>query len=229
LLLPLILSACGNPWAAGDSAGGSGASTLDTTPYRLTYVAVGASDAFGVGTDDPDQQNWPTVLVEQLGGRVHLINLGVPGTTVAQAQQTQVAIALDAQPNLVTVWLAVNDLVAGVPLPTYQRQLQTLVTRLTQGTHARIFVGNLPRLSLLPYFAGRDASVLDAQVRAWNAAIAAVCAATGATLVDLYTGSAVLGSNPDDISGDGLHPSTLGAQLLAGAFAAAIARAGAGG
>ena len=53
----------------------------------LTYVAVGASDAFGVGTGDPSHDNWPTVLSHDLGGSVHLVNLGIPGITVEGARR----------------------------------------------------------------------------------------------------------------------------------------------
>jgi lysophospholipase L1-like esterase len=222
LLLTLVLSSCANPWAPGGSSQVSGHSTLDTTRYRTTYVAIGASDSFGIGTDDPDQQNWPTVLARTLGADVHLINLGVPGATVAEAQQAQLTVALDAHPDLVTVWLAVNDLADGVPLASYQQHLQALLASITQGSHARIYVGDIPDLTQLPFFAQRDPTALRTTVQQWNAAIAADCAAEGATLVDLYTGSAGLASNPEYISSDGLHPSTLGAELLAAAFAAAI-------
>jgi lysophospholipase L1-like esterase len=56
----------------------------------------------------------------------------------------------------------------------------------------------------------------------WNAAIAAACAREGATLVDLYSDWRELRAHPEYISGDGLHPSTLGAQRLAEIFRQAI-------
>ncbi|HKW21310.1 MAG TPA: SGNH/GDSL hydrolase family protein, partial [Ktedonobacterales bacterium] len=80
----------------------------------FTYVAIGASDAFGVGTDDPAVDNWPTVLSHLLGSDAHLVNLGIPGETVAEARRTELPVALDAKPSLVTVWLGVNDIVQSV-------------------------------------------------------------------------------------------------------------------
>lgn len=215
----LFVTSCAAPWAATAPP-----RTLTTTLARLTYVAVGASDTYGIGTEDPDQTSWPIDLTRQLGAGVHLVNVGFPGATVAQAQQTQLPVALAAHPDIVTVWLAVNDLIADVPLPIYQRQLQTLLTGLAQGTQAHTYVGNLPKLTLIPYFAQEDPAALDAKVRQWNAAIAAVCQTTGATLVDLYAGSQDIARNPIFISGDGLHPSTPGAELLAQYFLAAIRR-----
>lgn len=225
LLAMLVLSACGNAGGTAGSAATNAPGAADAARYRLTYVAVGASDAFGIGTDDPDQQAWPTSLTQLLGDRVHLINLGIPGATVAQAQQTETPIALDAHPDIITVWLAVNDLADGVALPTYRAQLQALLASLVGGTHARVYVGNVPDLTLLPHFADRDPAALSAQVRQWNDTIAGVCAATGATLVDLYAVSQGLTSNPDYISGDGFHPSAVGALHLATIFADAILRA----
>ncbi len=194
--------------------------------YRLTYAAIGASDAYGVGTGDPDQRSWPTDLRNAFGFNVHLINLGIPGATVAQALQDELPIAQASQPDVITVWLAVNDLIDKVPLGTYTQQLQSLLSALRQNTHARIFVGNVPDLTLLPYFSNDDPVALATQVRQWNRAIAAVCAATGAHLVDLFSQWSELADHPEYISDDGLHPSDLGAQRLAEIFAQAIQDAG---
>src|SRR5713101_1100073 len=55
--------------------------TSATTPHQksvkqITYVAIGASDTFGLGTNDPYDDNWPTDLASLLGAsHIHLINL----------------------------------------------------------------------------------------------------------------------------------------------------------
>ena len=64
----------------------------------ITYVALGASDAFGVGTYDVNDDNWPAVLADDLGGSVHLVNLGIPGATVAEATRAELPIALMPSP-----------------------------------------------------------------------------------------------------------------------------------
>jgi acyl-CoA thioesterase I len=196
--------------------------TATAAAATITYVALGASDAFGIGTDDPDRQNWPTVLAGKLGSRVHVIDLGIPGATVASAQRDELPIALAAHPRIVTVWLAVNDFAAGVDLDTYASELTSLLAVLRAGTPAQVYVGNLPDLSLVPYFSSANPATLRAQVTAWNAAIARVCSAEGAHLVDLAAGWSALAEHPEFISSDGLHPSTAGAAQLAAVFAAAI-------
>src|SRR5512146_2728109 len=129
---------------------------LATSPRDFTYVAIGASDAFGVGADDPADDNWPTALSHLLGSDAHLVNLGIPGETVAEARRTELPVALDAKPSLVTVWLGVNDIVQSVSVKEYETQLEALLRALQQRTHARVFVGNIPDLTLLSFFAGYD-------------------------------------------------------------------------
>ncbi len=191
---------------------------IASSQHDFTYVAIGASDAFGVGADDPDEDNWPTVLTHLLGSDTHLINLGIPGETVAEARQTELPIALDAKPSLVTVWLGVNDIVQSISVQDYESQLEALLRSLQQQTHAHVFVGNIPDLSLLSFFAGYDQTALRATISYWNAAIAQAVAATGASLVDLYAGWNELATHPEYIAGDGLHPSTEGAKRLAEVF-----------
>ncbi len=185
-------------------------------------MAVGASDAFGVGTRDPDRESWPTVLSELLTPPVRLVNLGIPGETVGRALANELPIALSASPQILTIWLGVNDLSDGVALDTYTSQLTTLIATLRKGTHARIVVGNLPDLALLPAFSRSNVAALTSKVRQWNAAIANVCALQGVGLVDIFAGWNELADHPEYISSDGLHPSALGAERLAMLFDAAL-------
>jgi lysophospholipase L1-like esterase len=220
----LLIAGCAAPFGRSSSSGAP-AAPRPSAP-DVTYVALGASDAYGIGTDDPDRLNWPSVLAGELGGPAHLVNLGIPGATVANALRAELPVALDARPAVVTIWLAVNDLANGTDLATYTRQLTALVVALRQGTAARIFVGNLPDLTLLPYFSANDPAALGAAVKSWNAAIASVCRNEGAYLVDLNAGWRDLADHPEYISSDGLHPSTAGAARIADAFASAIRAAG---
>jgi len=198
---------------------------LTTAP--LTYVAIGASDAFGFGTDHPLTENWPTVVAHRLSSSIHLINLGIPGATAELALRDETPIALDAQPDLITIWLGVNDLDNGVPLADFTRELRTLLGALRAGTSARIYVANLPDLSLLPYFAAKGNSFgLQAEVVQWNAAIAQATRDTGAALVNLFVGESELATHPEYISKDGFHPSTIGARRIAEVFLAAIEEGG---
>lgn len=216
LVVMLFVAACGASRQATTTH-----ATRSPSPQNI-YVAVGASDAFGVGTDDPDRQSWPTVLSELLAPGPRLVNLGIPGETVSRALANELPIALATNPQIVTIWLGVNDFGGGVALNTYKQQLSSLVSALRQGTSARIVVGNLPDLALLPAFSNYNATTLTMQVQQWNGAIAAICAAQGVGLVDVFSGWSELADHPEYISSDGLHPTALGAQRIAALFDAAL-------
>src|SRR5947209_4866568 len=190
-------------------------------PRPVTYVAIGASDAVGVGARDPETEGWVPRFGAQLGTNVRVINLGVSGSTLGQALDEQVGPALDAQPDVVTVWLAVNDLNARVPLDQYAAELDTLLTQL-DGTRARVLVGNVPDLGRLAAYRGIDPAPLQAEVDRWNNVIAETTARHGATLVDLYARWQEVAQHPEYLSADGFHPSSEGYQALAEVFGEAV-------
>ena len=184
----------------------------------FTYVAIGASDSFGIGTDDPARQSWPVVLAGLIGPDTHLVNLGIPGETVAEARATELPVALDADPQVVTVWLGVNDIVQSVPVDVFATNLEAMLRALDEHTHAHVFVANIPDLTALPYFATFDQQALQQKIARWNAAIDKVVGATRAILVDLDTSWSAVAQHPEYIASDGLHPSTEGAKQLAAVF-----------
>lgn len=225
LLLAPNLAACGT-LVNRPPTRHSAALAHEAPPTRLTYVAIGASDAFGVGTDDPATESWPSVLTNDLGPGVHLINLGIPGETVGAALQNELPVAIGTKPNVITIWLAVNDIADGVPLDTYRTQLTVMLATLKQGTHARVFVANVPDLTVLPYFSNYDPVALAARVEQWNEVITSVTSAEDGVLVNLAGYSAQLAQHPEYLASDGLHPSVLGAEALATVFATSIRQSG---
>ena len=186
----------------------------------LTYVAMGASDSIGVGAGDPTTQGWVPQLAQRLGPDTRLVDLGVYGTLLHDALSQQLPEAIAAQPDVVTVWLAVNDFNAPVPLPQYEADLDTLLTALETQTNARILVGNVPDLSTVPNYAaaGIPPILVQFETLRWDAAIAAVVARHNATLVDLLPYWQEMQQHPEYVSADGFHPSALGYARLADVF-----------
>ncbi len=188
-------------------------------PRPLTYVAIGASDTVGVGASAPEQESWPAVLHRRLPSGSRLVNLGVSGSLIRQALDQQLPVALDSDPDLVTVWLAVNDYAARVALSRYASELDTLLGSLRAHTRATILVGNVPDLSVLPVAARFDLRDVDR----WNAAIAEISRRHDATLVDLRATWRAVADHPEYISSDGFHPSSTGYRRLADVFYASAA------
>ena len=190
-----------------------------TPKARLTYVAIGASDTFGTGTDDPQSESWPADLALKLGRGVRFVNLGIPGIHAHEALQVELPVAIDARPDLVTVWLAVNDLADHVPADSYAHDLDTLLSRLHEALpHARIAVANVPDLTLLPHFRSTNVSALRSQITAYNTTIAATVTRHHVILVDLYSLWHELANHPEYISNDGFHPNALGYSRIAQIF-----------
>src|SRR5918912_574483 len=129
VFLQLLAMACAQP-----------AQPALAPPRPLTYAALGASDAVGVGATHPESEGWVPRFGASLGADTRILNLGVSGSTLAQALQEQLPPALDAHPDVVTVWLAVNDLNARTPLDRYTADLDNLLGRL-EPVHARVLVG----------------------------------------------------------------------------------------
>ncbi len=186
---------------------------------RLTYAAIGASDTFGIGTDDPQTQSWPADLAAKLGDGVHLINLGIPGIHADSALGVEVPIALDSHPDLITIWLAVNDLADNVPTATYAHNLDVILTRLqVLSPHTRIAVANVPDITLLPRFQTANAQALHSQIASYNTTIASLVQRHHVLLVDLYARWQDLANHPDYISDDGFHPNAFGYAAIATIF-----------
>jgi lysophospholipase L1-like esterase len=191
---------------------------------RLTYVAIGASDTVGIGANDPQSEAWVALVHDRLPAGTRFLRLGVSGSTTRDAMESQLPRAEAAKPDLVTVWLAVNDFNAGVPLQEYRQNLSEILRRMAV-TGARTFVANMPDLSGIPRYEEVDPVILRAHVAEWNLVIAEVARSNGAILVDLWPPSQDLKDQPELLSPDDqFHPSTAGHQALADIFLDAISR-----
>jgi len=223
LICLAALAACG----ASSSVTRPAASPTATHAASVVYVALGASDAVGVGAADPNTQGYVPVLISRLPKDADALNLGVSGYKVHDALQNKIAAALNAHPTLVTVWLAGNDFRGCTPLNTYIADLNALLDQLKSGTKAQVFVANLPDMSLLPAMRPGSQGLgachqtetsqqMRAETQTWNAAIAQSVGSHGDDLIDLYR--AGLASHPEYISGDGFHPTAAGHLRLADLF-----------
>jgi acyl-CoA thioesterase-1 len=195
-----------------------------TASSGIRYVAIGASDSVGVGASDPAKGSWPALIAARLpAGSPAYTNLGVSGSLALQAVTQQLPGAIAQKPNLVSVWLAVNDLNATIEPASFADALRPIVDGLVQNTSATIFVGNVPDLRTVPAYSGVDKARLLAGIQAYNEAIAAIAASSPSrvTVVDLFTGSAALVAT-GTVSQDGFHPSDEGYQLIADRFASAM-------
>lgn len=218
------------------------------------FVAVGASETVGAGADiDRLRDAWPAAFYARSLPRATVYyNLGIGGETTAAALNDELPRALALHPTLVSVWLNVDDLGAGVSAADYEAELGTMIHALRQQGRAKVLVANTPVLDGLPLvrfclaegpppsnqtsggcpltLAGGvqlTPRLLDTSVDAYNQATARVVAAQGAILVDLHGQGDVGALHPDYVDReDGFHPSDRGHAAVAAVFGAALRAAG---
>ncbi|GCE04150.1 SGNH/GDSL hydrolase family protein [Dictyobacter aurantiacus] len=227
----LFLSACGgssSPVKTNQPATTPTATTVASAKLLngpLVYVALGASDAVGVGSQQPGSQGYVPLISDRLPKGSHMINLGVSGIHLHEALTRELPLALNTDPQLITIWLVTNDFIAGVPYNDYMHDLDSMLKQLHSQTQARMVMANLPDLTRLPAFARSSAAQktqMRSEIQRWNASIASLAHKYGVTLVDLTAEDSLLTSHPEYISGDGFHPSAAGYVQLSNLFWQAI-------
>jgi acyl-CoA thioesterase I len=202
---------------------GDGSSTQNAFGSRteIAYVALGASDAVGIGAE-PLDNGYVYVIerrLEEEGYNVDLDNFGIPGVEISEIVSAELPLAVTESPDLVTLFTGANDLIDGDDPATFEQELDELLGKLERDTDATIVVATLPDLVRLPRFQDSPSPhVTDARVTAFNSAISRQASAHGARVADLFS---VL-VTPDYVSSDGFHPSNRGYEAIADVFLDAL-------
>jgi lysophospholipase L1-like esterase len=195
----------------------------------------------GVGSELPLRDAWTQVFFGQaLPRRAVFVNLGIPGATAQDALEREIPYARRLHPDVVTIWLNANDILAGTSPTAYAHVLDRILGSLDDG--ARVLVANTPPLQLLPaYLACRRGApaagppclagfelpgprAVAGLVSRYNAAISAVAGRHGAVVVDLHSAGVHAAAShelPRLVGPDGFHPSTPGHRRVAHLFARA--------
>ncbi len=190
-------------------------------PGEFGYVALGASDAVGIGAL-PLRRGYVFRIrdaLEEQGRDVALSNLGIPGAQIGDIARIA-RLAPAARPDLITLWTGANDLIDGASPEQFEEALERLLDDLRETTDALILIGDLPDLTRLPRFRDRPNPVVtSARVRAFNDAIRAQADDFDIGVVRLSELDMF-----DEITSDldGFHPSNEGHRLIAEAFLAQI-------
>ncbi len=219
LCLLILLTSCG-----GSPETQSTSLTIHQTPLPkgpITYIALGASDAVGVGSKEPGSQGYVPLLAQKLPKGSHVVNLGISGIHLKGAIDQELPIATTSSPDLVTIWLVANDFIGGVSYDSYMHDLDRLLSELKRSTHARIVMANLPDLTKLPLLSNQSQArkaQIQQTIQRWNTSIDQTAKKYDVTVVDLYSHNSQITAHPEYISGDGFHPSPAGYVQLANYF-----------
>src|SRR2546425_82081 len=180
----------------------------------VVYVALGDSTVQGVGASSKDR-NYVSRLLSRLRTlypNARVVNLGIGGATSADVLAGQLDQAIELKPDLVTLSIGPNDITQGVPVESYEHNVEAILRRLNDKTRAVIVVNLLPDLAVTPRFRGRpqEATVGRLTMR-FNDALRGQATAIGAEVVDLYEVSREeVPRRPELVGSDGYHPSDVG-------------------
>ncbi|HEX5941809.1 MAG TPA: SGNH/GDSL hydrolase family protein [Anaerolineales bacterium] len=186
---------------------------------EFIYMALGASDATGVGAI-PLTEGYVYLINRGLQQRIpgtFLINLGVPVARIDLIkEQVRVAKQLGTKADLVTVWTGTNDLVHGDDPRKFQEDLRFLLRTVHDSVSKTIVIANIPDLTQLPRFRATPSPVVTLErIKAYNRAIESEAAAVDAALLNLFA-QPVRENLVFDL--DGFHPNEAGHRELARLF-----------
>ncbi len=182
----------------------------------VNYVALGASDAFGIGAS-PITRGYVYRIkdgFEDRGRKVNLLNLGIPTADIPAIKKTaKAALKRDKDIDLVTIWTGANDLIGGNDAGEFEEDLESMLARLRSESNAYIVIMNLPDLTQIKKFReDPDRDVTLERVTAFNQAITRQAQKYKVPIVDFFKAA------PGDMlvsKKDGFHPNNDGHQKIA--------------
>ena len=190
----------------------------DALDIDLLYMAIGASDALGIGAT-PITNGYVFRIEDALEDgdtNVHLVNVAIPDGTVEMiTDAAQLALQVVPEPDVVTIWVGVNDMIEGVAPEQFEEELDNLLDEL-DGSGATAAIADIPDLTELPRFRDNtNTNVTDSRIDAFNQAIHDQAEAHGMVLVRL-SGEQVEDRLVSDA--DGFHPNDAGHAKIAELF-----------
>jgi acyl-CoA thioesterase I len=180
----------------------------------VLYVALGDSTVEGVAATSP-RANYVNRLYDRLRAvypAARVENLGVSGAVSADVVAKQLPRVLSLAPDLVTLSVGPNDITDGVVIEEYEKNIDRILSSLTEQTHAVVVVNLIPDLAVTPRFARSDKRDLVGRLTVrFNDALKTKAREYDVPLVDLYSRSRdEVPKRPELVAADGYHPSDLG-------------------
>lgn len=184
-----------------------------------SYAALG--DSFTAGTGCPPAERWPDRLASRLRGtnpEFVYRNLASEGATSADVLD-QLGVALQLEPDLVTVVCGTNDVLLSVrpDVPRYARRLAGIFARLrTTVPGARVATATAPEAWHFLDLGPRTRDRVERGITELNQATREVAMTHGVPFLDVAHHPGL--AEGENFCADGLHPSVLGHAKAAAGF-----------
>ncbi|NIS67147.1 MAG: hypothetical protein GTO05_18680 [Gemmatimonadales bacterium] len=124
----------------------------DAPPLRI--AVLGDSSCTGPGLDDPDEI-WIRRIARNLADRYYVTvdSMAIGGSRAHDVLRDQVPAILPTRPDLALVSVGSNDMLYGVPVRVFERNLERIVTELLSSAAVVIVsgVGDLGTIPRLPF------------------------------------------------------------------------------
>ena len=223
----VALVSCGkseSPAPSSPTAQQQDSSTTSAAPSdgAVRYLALGDSLSQGVGAPDEQTGAFPALLAERWRGEgceVELQNAGISGYTAEQVLTDEVPQIEEFQPTLITFQAGANDIVNGVTIDDYRKNVKSVLDAAT-ASGARVIV-----LAQNEWFRSPEGQTygedLPSQREAFDSVLIEEANAAGAEFVDLrptYTQQA----DENQWVEDGIHPTPEAYEAWAGELASAV-------
>jgi acyl-CoA thioesterase I len=133
-----------------------GCSASQRQPRDVLYLAVGASDALGIGAS-PLRNGYVYRIRDEVDQQtradVRLLNLAIPGGTTRDLRQSlELARRKDVKPDLVTILTGANDVISGQSPENFEKELSALMRQLRESSSSVVVIGDIPDLTKIPRF-----------------------------------------------------------------------------
>lgn len=198
----------------------AGCSASQRQGRDILYLAVGASDALGIGAS-PLRNGYVyrirDELEQQTRADVRLLNLGIPGGSTRDLRQAlQLALRREVKPDLVTIWTGANDVISGQAPEDFEKELSAILRDLRDKTSSLIVIADIPDLTKSARFRVQPSPLVTPnRIAAFNRVIETQANAFNAPIVRLSR-ETITDELVSDI--DGFHPSDRGHRLIAQLF-----------
>ena len=197
-----------------------GCSGASRSQQDILYLAVGASDALGIGAS-PLRNGYVyrirDELEQQTRRNVRLLNLAIPNGTTRELRQALASFGAKAlKIDLVTIWTGANDLIRGQAPQDFEIEFGALLRELRGDNPAFIVVADIPDLTKSPRFGTMPTPTVTAgRIAAFNQVIERQAGALQIPVVRLSREPIT-----DDLVSeiDGFHPSDKGHRQIAQLF-----------
>lgn len=178
----------------------------------IRYVALG--DSYTICTGAKEEESWPVLLTKHLKENnidIELIaNPSINGMTTQAVIDYELPVLDKSKATFVTLLIGTNDWVVGADSATFQKKFIYIIEHIQKQLpdKNKLILITLPDFSVTPsgknYSRGRD---ISKGISEFNKIIISEAKKRNLKTIDLFEVSKKMGTEPDLVSTDGLHPS----------------------